>query len=377
MDSKESKDSPPESHKESSGESNKISGAEPEVEESMEQPISVSPDKELPNSESLKPEEPIAAKKKSIIVESPKIKTKVVRQTPEIPFRPSYPVAEPTPLPPPVDLSLEPPAPIFIPPVPTASASELSPATRDTFRIIESGIAAKGKPKGQMTINISKDDFETGLGTVDPEKNREGIGIKVKNDSAGSASERQVLGEAFSALMSAQYEASIALYKQALAINNKNQDALLGLATAYQKSRMLPQARAVYNQLLTLYPNNQKAINNFVVLASEESPTEALNELLRLEKTNPGYSPVVAQIGMIYDRMNQPQQAIQYLRRALSISPQNMAYRYNLAVLLDKNGDYQNAIQLYKQLIDASARGVQIPAAARQLQERLTFLRSK
>jgi Flp pilus assembly protein TadD len=64
------------------------------------------------------------------------------------------------------------------------------------------------------------------------------------------------------------------------------------------------------------------------------------------------------------------------MMRAVSMAPENMTYRYNLAILLDKTGRYDEAASLYRQLIEAGLRGETLPGKTQQLQERLTFISS-
>ena len=62
--------------------------------------------------------------------------------------------------------------------------------------------------------------------------------------------------------------------------------------------------------------------------------------------------------------------------RAVALSPENLTYRYNLAILMDKQKNYDEAARLYRQLIEASQRGEVIPGNVSNIQQRLTFISS-
>ena len=60
--------------------------------------------------------------------------------------------------------------------------------------------------------------------------------------------------------------------------------------------------------------------------------------------------------------------------RAIELAPDNMTYKYNLAIMLDKQGQYPDAVAMYRALIQASLRGEQVPASTESMQKRLNFL---
>lgn len=184
------------------------------------------------------------------------------------------------------------------------------------------------------------------------------------------------LEKAFNALSSGQIEIAAQLYKQVIAKDAGSIEALFGLATTYQRSKQYSQAHKLYLDILEIDPEHREALNNFIVLLSEESPEEALAELKKLEVINPELSPIQAQIAMVHVRLEQYDKAILHFRRAIALSPENLSYRYNLAIVLDKLEYYDQAQMLYKQLIKASYDGYQIPGSVRKLEERVQYINS-
>ena len=170
--------------------------------------------------------------------------------------------------------------------------------------------------------------------------------------------------------------AAIGVYNEVLETDPDNIQALLGLATSYHRTGQLEKARPLYGKVLAIDHDNKAALNNFMILLADEAPQEALAQLQQLEQRNPDFAAIPAQEAAIYQKLGLPEQAIQSMAKAIRISPNNMNYRYNLAVLLDRQRHYGQAITLYTQVLEASNRGEKIPGNAQKIQERLTFIRS-
>ena len=176
------------------------------------------------------------------------------------------------------------------------------------------------------------------------------------------------------AFISGQYESAIVYYKKVLKESPENKNALFGLAATYQKTGELDSARNVYLDLLEIDQNNWPALNNFLILASQESPEDALDELKRLQKYNPEFAPIPQNIGLIYIRQGRTKEAAKYLTRSVILAPENLGYRYNLAVLLDHIGEKQRAYNLYLQLINANGEGKRLPVAMASIKDRMEMI---
>jgi tetratricopeptide (TPR) repeat protein len=173
-----------------------------------------------------------------------------------------------------------------------------------------------------------------------------------------------------------QAEGAVSIYEKILLDDPNNNDALFGMATTYHRMGQFDEARDTYIKILTKDPNNWDALNNLMVLAGEEAPIDALKELTALELLNPEFGPIPAQIGLIYLRLNKTDEAIKNLTRAIILSPSNLAYRYNLAVILDHAGHKKQAARLYKLLLKANNMGYKLPESPQRISERLAFIAS-
>ncbi len=271
------------------------------------------------------------------------------------------------------------PAPVTLSPATTAVLEKVVKKAAQSNKPVKTAKAApvvldRSKPASRLTASGAWDDStHIADGKITGELLGDDLAVTLK---AHNVDIDTLLNQAYDALMNGQLEAATTLYKQAIARDKNNSSALFGLATIYQRNKNTAQARAIYTSLLSRDPGNQEALNNFLMLVAEESPEGALVELKKLEAINPDFSPLPAQIGMIYARMGQPKKAIRALNKALAMSPGNQTYRYNLAVLYDKMGAKEQASTLYKELLAAARGGAMLPGSAEQIRERVIFLSS-
>ncbi len=200
-----------------------------------------------------------------------------------------------------------------------------------------------------------------------------GVKVEKKEQKLNLDSE---LERAYNAISAGQNEIAIDTYKNVLSNAPNNTNALFGLATLYHRARQFDKARPLYGRLLAIDPTNRDGFNNFLVLLADEAPREAIIELEKLEAKNPGFSTIPAQLAVIYQKLGENDKAIGKMFRAVALAPENLTYRYNLAIMLDKQKNYDEAAKLYKQLIEAVQRGEKIPGNVDNIQQRLTFISS-
>lgn len=284
----------------------------------------------------------------------------------------------------------ETPSPVAPPPSKSESAiaitdtKELPADVKKTLNKTPSGLSTKEKvARGKKPVDIERSKDGDGAEAFMHDSHASGkmsvgerLNVKIQQ-RAPSLDLNYELELAYNALMSGNTEAAVQRYNEVLANDKNNKNALFGLATVYHRLGQADKARALYARLLKLDPAHRDGLNNYLALAAETAPQEALNELESLESRNPDFGPIPAQMAIIYQRMGQTDQALEKMIRAVSLTPNNITYVYNLAVLFDKAGKYQDAAGLYKQIIDASYRGESPPADLSGIQQRLTFLSAK
>ena len=155
----------------------------------------------------------------------------------------------------------------------------------------------------------------------------------------------------YAALVNGQYDTALGFYERASKSEPTSVLALLGRGTAYQKLGREEEARAAYEAALKIDPQNREALTNITGLTGQSQPEEALKRLLELEAQHANFSPIPAQIGLTYAKMGNTDAAVDYLRRAITLTPDAPMYHYNLAVVFDRAGQREQAIASYKEVL--------------------------
>lgn len=251
---------------------------------------------------------------------------------------------------------------------------DLSSQSREVLSHVPSGLDS---PKATKTTKVQLDrvspEIKQALGKSPEEENYESAGISIKVRRPGLDTNYE-LNSAYNSLMGGDTQRAISIYKNILSTEPRNEDALFGLAATYHRLGMETQARPYYASLLKINPNHREALNNFLVLVSGESPADALPELERLALRNPDFSPIPAQIAILYDKLGYPDQARESMLRAIDLAPENLTYKYNLAIMLDRQKHYADAVALYRVLIQAALNGEQVPASVESMERRLNYI---
>lgn len=215
-------------------------------------------------------------------------------------------------------------------------------------------------------INIRRAEFELA-----------GVGNQVQVREVSQLA-RSNVAAGYDALMGGSYDTALGFYDAALKEEPTSVLALLGRGAALQKLGRGQEAHGSYDQVLKLDPQNREALTNITAIAGERAPEEALSRLLQLESEYPAFSPVKAQIGLAYAKTGSMQQALDYFRRALSLSPDTVMYHYNMALVLDHMGRGPQAVESYNRVLAAFAGG-RGPSdlSADQIERRVRFLQSR
>jgi tetratricopeptide (TPR) repeat protein len=255
----------------------------------------------------------------------------------------------------------------------------LSEASKEIVRNIHPQPKAERGPAKPVFIEHARDlthlDQQPQPVSAEGQIGHEAMGVKIEIKAPRINFDYE-LEKAYNALIAGQSNVAIEIYKRVLENDANNKNALFGLATTYHRAGQLDLARPMYSRLLTVDPGNSDGLNNFLVLLSDEAPEEALVELLKLSERNPQYSALPAQIAVIYQKMGLFEKAGQYMFQAIEMAPENITYRYNFAIMLDKQQKFDEAAKLYRQIIQAYQRGEAVPGNIQKIQQRLTFISS-
>ncbi len=224
-------------------------------------------------------------------------------------------------------------------------------------------------------FDIEREDAQRGLGADVNFDSAQPVeaGIKIQQQDMDVNYE---LEKAYNALLKSNTEIAVHIYNNILNTYPENRHALFGLATTYHKLGFLDKARPLYGKILSSNPYDKEALNNFLALVGEEAPDSAIAYLEQLKLSNNDFSPIYAQLAALYNKEGEVDKAVLNMQQAVALSPNNMVYMYNLAVIYDTNRDYRRAEALYRQIIKAGLKGEEIPVSVEEIQERLTYLAS-
>ena len=252
-------------------------------------------------------------------------------------------------------------------------------SNKEILDTIKSSIKAQLPPAKDLSdeVVIKYDAPQVNLSTSlgDP-KLASDLNLVVSDKNVDYDEFSEITKKAYKASIVGQSEAALTLYKRAYKMQPQNTNIIFALGSLYQKLKQYDEARNMYKILFALEPDNYKAINNYIALIAESSPDQAIQQLHEIESNNPSYSPIQAQLGMIFAKLGDYEQAETHLRKAITLSPEVTSYRYNLAVLYDKAGAYEAAIKLYKQIFLSYQNGDSIPQNPEQINNRIQYLQS-
>ena len=258
-------------------------------------------------------------------------------------------------------------------PIEPAPAAALSNASKKIISRVPSKID-KTKPTkgGKMAVKRMSPELQSLVKSADVES-YDAVGLSIKVQRPGLDTNFE-LNRAYGLMVAGETTQAIEIYKNIVGSEPNNQDALFGLASLYHRTGDLEKARPFYARLLKINPDHREGLNNFLALISDEAPQEALAELERLEQRNPDFSPIPAQQALLLKKLGYMDKAQERMLRAIELAPDNLSYKFNLAVILDTNGHYQDAGALYRLLIDAAMKGEKVPVSIEILQKRLNYI---
>jgi len=147
-------------------------------------------------------------------------------------------------------------------------------------------------------------------------------------------------------------------YQAALQRENKNRDAMLGLAAIALRERNYTIAQDYYTQLLQANPADNVARGGLVSLLGELAPLQAESELKTLLNQEPSAAYLHFTLGNIYVSQSRWADAQQAFFKAYSADKNNADYIYNLAVSLDFLGEHKTALNYYREALILAERNI-------------------
>ncbi len=157
------------------------------------------------------------------------------------------------------------------------------------------------------------------------------------------------IDEAYEAYTSGEYELAERKYRDALAIDPLNRDAILGSAAIHMTQQKYREALNLYQRQLTRDPQDEYAHAGILSIASAEvSSPELLSRVNDLLKTYPNAGHLHFLKGRLLSQRFRWAAAQVSFFNAWSQQPERADYAYNLAISLDHINQRAEALKFYQ-----------------------------
>lgn len=181
------------------------------------------------------------------------------------------------------------------------------------------------------------------------------------------------LDVAWLAYEAGRYDEATTKYKEVLAIEKKNRDALLGLGAIAVIKKDNAAARDIYLAVLEQDPRDAIATAALAGLHDESSLKSDEEYLLSMLEKNPGAQHLNFALGNNYAQQNRWKSAQQHYFNAWQSDHENADYIFNLAVSLDQLNKQQQAINYYRESL-LKAENKQVSFSREAVQKRINEL---
>ena len=183
------------------------------------------------------------------------------------------------------------------------------------------------------------------------------------------------LSKAYNAFQQGDNTTAQKAYQRALAQNENNRDALLGLAAIAMRKGQSEQALQYYQRILRIYPQDALAQAGMISALGTQAPLGSESQLKLLLDASPNAPYLHFGLGNIYAQQRQWASAQQAYFNAYHYDKQQQPdYAYNLAISLDHLGKPAQALNYYQQALQRSYQKKSYNFKRSQVQKRIQSL---
>ena len=143
---------------------------------------------------------------------------------------------------------------------------------------------------------------------------------------------------------------SIAFNQDILAKAPDEYRAHYNVGLAYDTEGKEDLALAEYQAALAIKPTFADALINIGILQARTDPQAAIVTLKQAEKARPDYAKSYYNLGVVYQRTTQWDEAIDAYKQAISLEPRNAPARQNLATVYGEKKMFREALEQYQEL---------------------------
>lgn len=198
-------------------------------------------------------------------------------------------------------------------------------------------------PQGEMS--------KKGPNAVDPNVQPASKLIVVKQNHKASSREARITA-AERALNLGRYDSAVQMFDLLFDENKKDARVAMGRAVSLQRLGRFDEAMQMYEVVSELEPKNIDVKVNMLGLLASRYPAVALQRMLALYNDNRSNANLVAQIAIAYAQSGDSRSALQFLGTAASMEPRNANHLFNYAVIADRAGYTDKAIEYYERSLE-------------------------
>jgi Tfp pilus assembly protein PilF len=165
------------------------------------------------------------------------------------------------------------------------------------------------------------------------------------------------LRSAYAALVAGDNAGAESLYREVLARDAANIDALLGLASLAIRGGRQAEARDLFRSVERLDPRNSTAAAALALLPGTSSQQSGESQLKTLLREQPASAALHFALGLRYVAEQRWPDAQAAFFEAVRHEPTNADYAFNLAVSLDRLAQVQPAANYYQRALDLASGG--------------------
>jgi len=126
---------------------------------------------------------------------------------------------------------------------------------------------------------------------------------------------------------------------------------VLRAALEHHQAGRLPQAEAIYQQILQIEPNHPDALHFLGVIALQTGKNELAAELISKAISITPFNSMYLNLGNALRNQGKLDAAIESYRNALSMTPDYAEAHYNLALALQQQGNLDSAVESYRKAL--------------------------
>ncbi len=181
---------------------------------------------------------------------------------------------------------------------------------------------------------------------------------KLQISTVSQVSEKdQLLASAYESYESGDMDTARRLYDQVISLDPENRDALLGRAAIHVQDIEYEQAIELYQDLLVINPKDSMAMTSLISVANVD-PQAGESQLKGLLREQPDLPYLHFALGNMYGVQQRWTEAQSAYFTALKHKPEDPNYAYNLAISLEHMNKPQLAIAYYQRALDNQHKGL-------------------